>query len=233
MIDIIVDVPSRGRPHNIVRLINEWEKTTSHKSLLHVIVDADDPTLEDYLAIPAPEFMQLTVQSENRGLNAVSNAAAVEDAKNCWIVGNMGDDHLPRTKDWDLRIIEALWGQSGVAYGDDLLQGENLPTAAFLTADLVRLLGFYAPPTLTHLMIDVFWLHLGRATFLVYLPDVIIEHMHPANGKGEFDDGYAEWNSPLMVQRDGAAWIDYLDRDWPRDLKKLRNAYMAPRKGHR
>jgi hypothetical protein len=60
----------------------------------------------------------------------------------------MGDDHRPRTKGWDQAYLDALRELgTGIVYGDDLLQGEKLPTQCAMTADIVRALGHMAPPT--------------------------------------------------------------------------------------
>jgi hypothetical protein len=58
--------------------------------------------------------------------------------------------------------------------------------------------------TLRHLYIDNYWLELaGAAGCLTYLPDVVIEHMHPAYGKAEWDESYRRVNSPEMYGADG------------------------------
>ena len=55
------------------------------------------------------------------------------------------------------------------------------------------------PPGMIHLYFDNFWLDFGRAMGkITYLPDVIIEHMHPAVGKAVLDAGYQEVNAPEM-----------------------------------
>lgn len=215
-----VIVPSRGRPKNIERLVSDFIDTATTDVTLHVVVDHDDPELEHYLKIEA-RFLDMEVQTQ-RGLNNILNAAAVLEAQYPTdIVGFMGDDHAPRTIGWDQRIEEALHEGTGVAYGNDLLMGAEIPTAAFITSDLIRCLGFYSPPALTHLCLDVFWKLLGEATTLHYFDDVIIEHMHPANGKAEFDERYAAVNNPEMVQRDAAAWYYYRDHEWPFDRARL------------
>lgn len=220
---LTVIVPSRGRPQNIERLVQDWIDTVTADAILHVLVDADDPELDGYLKIEGAPFLDLQVQPE-RGLNRILNNAAVIEASYTEIVGFMGDDHAPRTIGWDQRILEVLSGNTGVAYGDDLLMGETIPTAAFITSNLVRCLGWYSPPALTHLCLDVFWKLLGEATTLHYLPEIVIEHMHPANGKAEFDERYAAVNNPEMVKRDADAWYAYLGAEWPFDRARLHAA---------
>jgi hypothetical protein len=98
-------------------------------------------------------------------------------------------------------------------YGNDLLQGANLPTAVFMTSDIIRALGWMVPPSLQHLYVDDSWRDLGRsAACLQYLPDVVIEHVHPfALGadhrpKAELDDGYRRVNAPGVYAADEAAY---------------------------
>lgn len=219
---MIVIAPSRGRPQNIERLVGDWLDTATTDADLYVVIDADDPERDRYLKIEAP-FLRIEVQPQ-RGLNRILNSAAIVEASYYSIVGFMGDDHAPRTIGWDQKIRDVLEGSTGVAYGDDLLMGEKIPTAAFITSDLVRCLGWYSPPALTHLCLDVFWKHLGEASSLHYLPEIVIEHLHPANGKAVFDERYAAVNNPGMVQRDSAAWYAYLGNDWPFDRAKLHAA---------
>ena len=97
-------------------------------------------------------------------------------------------------------------------YGNDLLQGENLPTQVAMTSDIVRALGYMCPPTLTHLFVDNFWLSLGRtADCIRYLPDVVVEHMHPAAGKAEWTPGHMRVNTHAMKNRDEDAFRDYVE----------------------
>jgi hypothetical protein len=124
----------------------------------------------------------------------------------------MGDDHMPRTVGWDAAYLEALRELgTGLVYGNDLLQGSSLPTQVAMTTDIVRALGYMAPPDLTHLYVDNFWRDLGRsAGCLRYLPDVIVEHRHPAAGKAQWDAGYARVNNSAMYEHDATAYEQYI-----------------------
>jgi hypothetical protein len=141
------------------------------------------------------------------------------------VIGFMGDDHRPRTYAWDMEMLNAvdLLDGTAIVYGNDLLQGENLPTAVFITSDIVKALGYYQPPELVHLFFDNFWRDLGRAAFcLRYMPDVIIEHMHPAAGKAEWDERYLEVNAGGMYEHDEAAYRQYVeDGRFAADVEKV------------
>lgn len=202
---MLVIVPSRGRPQNIERLMKAWQDTHTEATMI-VGVDEDDPTLDDYLTLGSCEI------GPRQGMVGTLNTLAARHANDYDNLGFLGDDNLPRTVGWDTRIDEALTAAgTGVAYGNDLIHGERLPTAAFLTANIIRALGWFTLPTLRHLYVDNCWQALGEALgSLTYLPDVIIEHLHPIAHKAEWDEGYVRVNAPDYYAHDAAAferWI--------------------------
>jgi hypothetical protein len=136
----------------------------------------------------------------------------------------MGDDHLPRTQGWDKAFIQALKHNAGIAYGDDLLQGENLPTAYATTREVVDELRGMTFPGCIHLYFDNFVKQLGiDLKSLKYLPDVIIEHLHPAAGKAKLDEGYERVNQPLWYEQDLLTLQKYVRSQEYADLvEKLR-----------
>ena len=200
-----VIVPSRGRSANVRALKEAWDATAALAHLT-VAVDADDPSRDAYLAEAGD-----VVLGPRLRMAGTLNKVALERATRYDYIGFMGDDHRPRTAGWDEEIRETLAKMgTGIVYGDDLLQGKNLPTAVFMTSNIIRALGYMAPPGLIHLYLDNFWLDLGTAAdVLRYLPDVLIEHMHPTNGKAPMDAGYAEVNDPAMYAADSETYVTY------------------------
>lgn len=139
-------------------------------------------------------------------------------------VGFMGDDHRVRTKGWDLELAEAA-GHWGMAYGDDGIQGEYLPTAMVMSADILRTLGYMGPPTLWHMYIDNFWLKIAQGLgTMAYRGHVKIEHLHHSVGKSEVDASYNATNSERVYERDRLAWEQYLRGQYLDDMEKLRHA---------
>lgn len=200
-------VPSRGRPSNIARLAEGWF-TTGAVAHLVVCVDSDDPELIGYESVAEDFDLVLRVGTPSR-IGPILNEVAPALAPNYDVIGFMGDDHLPRTLGWDAEI-EAASTPWTVVYGNDLLQGPNLATAAFLGTGIVQTLGKFVPEGFEHLYLDNFWMGLGRGLgTLTYLPHVVIEHLHYINGKAPQDALYAEVNSAGMYQRDGARWHEY------------------------
>lgn len=217
MPDLVVLVPSRGRPAAAAELVQAFAATSTADSRLVFVLDDDDPTLPAYhealaALVPLPAGHTTYIMSapnEPGTMVAALNKAAVAAGGSDWFaIGFMGDDHRPRTSGWDAAYLEALHELgTGIAYGNDLLQRGNLPTQCAMTADIVRALGWMAPPVLRHLYVDNFWLDLGRAADCIrYLPDVVVEHMHPVAGKAAVDDGYARVNAAEVYTADEHAY---------------------------
>ncbi len=213
---MILLVPSRGRPQNIAEL-KEAVYSTAHGDVRFIVaLDDDDPTVNEYTQIENVEFWVGTSKRLGPWLNELAPQLAKDDS----VVGFMGDDHRPKSEGWDLRMIEAV-GHKGIAYGNDLIQGPNLPTAVFMTSNIVEQLGYMCPPGLIHLFIDNAWLEWGRgAECLTYLDDVIIEHVHPLKGKAAQDVTYeAAWS---YGNADAATWETYKESNLAHDIELIK-----------
>lgn len=220
-------VPSRGRPQAAHDVVTAFRHTCEAATRLVFAVDADDPTLPDYQAIVENESeAHVFVGPRESSMVRTLNAAAVHYAEhgNTFAIGFLGDDHRPRTDGWDRAYFNALHTMgTGIVYGNDLLQGENLPTQAAMTTNIISAIGHMAPPDLTHLFVDNYWKALGQgAECLAYLPEVIVEHVHPYAGKAEMDEGYYRVNAPTMYQRDSLEYSGYAARQLPSDIAKVK-----------
>lgn len=221
---MLVIVPSRGRPDNIRELIEAWESTRTYAALL-VVVDDDDETLPGYVEVmdSAPDWSRLEITPRKR-LGPTLNDYAMRNVELYDILGFMGDDHRPRTPQWDKRFAMAIaqMGGTGVAYGNDLIQGANIPTAVWLSSCIVETLGYMCPPDLTHLFLDNSWKAWGEGIHkLSYLNDVVIEHCHPVAHKSEWDDTYRECNSGEVWSADEAGFKAYMSGAYQSDIDKV------------
>lgn len=225
--ELHVIVPSRGRPENIARLVQAFRDTANWRfTALTVVVDHDDPQLPRYRELVSRShgsWWDLVVQDRHRKLGPVLNAAAARLAGGYPYIGFMGDDHLPRSPLWDEQLVWELKGKPGVAYGNDLFQSSNLPTAVVMSSDLVRVLGYMQPPQLVHLYFDDFWKALGDGVGnLRYRGDVVIEHLHPIAGKAAWTPEYAWTTSAELLGEDGVRYMRYMADEWPAELARLR-----------
>lgn len=225
--DMTVLVPTRGRPQTIRPMVEAWW-TTQTQARLVFAVDDDDPELPAYLAeyrhlIEGRDPFKMHVGPRLRLAGTLNELTALH-APHAAAIGFLGDDHRPRTVGWDTRFAECLSGGAGVVYGNDLLVGDRFPTAVMMTSDIPLALGYFCPPGFVHLCLDLVWKDWGHGMGrITYLDDVIIEHLHPANGKAVFDERYAEVNSAEQVHADSTAYYDYRDNGGlAADIEKLR-----------
>jgi hypothetical protein len=224
---LVMLVPSRGRPQNVVDLMDACMDITTVDTQLAVIVDDDDPLLQNYHGLlKGNQFAELVVVPKQRigppaKICQILNWYAPLFAARHPYVGFMGDDHRPRTKGWDEELTLAL-DRPGVAYGNDLFQQQNLPTACVISSELVLALGYMCPPPCHHLFLDDFWKLLGAtAGNLAYLPDVVVEHCHPGAGKAEWDAGYTYSMSIETMDGDRQRYNQFLSTDWPVDKQRV------------
>lgn len=160
MDSLAVVVPSRGRPHTIAELAAAFRGTCTERTWLLFAVDEDDPQYLAYRdavgeATVAGMRVQLVAQPSGTMVSALNHAArhllAAPSAAVPEAIGFMGDDHRPRTQGWDRAYLDALTFLPGIVYGNDLIQGANLPTQCAISASVVRALGHMAPDTLTQI----------------------------------------------------------------------------------
>jgi len=221
MKEMIILVPTRGRPSNAVELLAEHDKLSTHSDILFII-DANDPEHDQYeFEVGADKCM--TIENETRGMaypiNKAANAIVKENKYQYFAF--LGDDHRPRTAGWDGILIQAMQRRPSMAYSNDLLQGERLPTMITMTSDIVAALNGMVPPKMKHLYLDNFWKKLGQDLgALTYLDHVIVEHMHPVAGKAEWDEGYKEVNATEIYAFDALAYQNYIQSEAYELLKR-------------
>jgi hypothetical protein len=220
MRDLALIVPSRGRPHNVARLIEAMDAKCRGDTSLILGVDDDDPAVDQYRSFSSPEVVILDGM---RGqLVQWLNVLACSFVDQFQAIGHIGDDNVPRTVGWDVRIMESL-ERNLFCFGDDLDPGRvpgSLSIHAFMRSEVVRTLGYMGPPSIQHMYVDPVWFAWGTATSIEFLPDVILEHMHyTVNGKAPYDESYA--HSTGLIPRDCAAYNDYCDHGLNVDIEKL------------
>jgi GT2 family glycosyltransferase len=230
MVDLAIITPTRGRPRQFAELVEAVNQTAAGDVQIWAGLDYDDES--DYLAalVDVPGAGRIvSYRGERRSLSAWTNflaAQAVESSEPPRYLASLGDDHRPRSGCWDRDLIGAIeqLGGSGIAYGNDLLQGEKLPTAWVVSADIVRTLGWMMLPVCDHMYVDDATLALGQASGrIVYCPDVVIEHLHPEAGKADWDESYLASNADERFAKDGEAFTRWQrEGGLAADVAKLR-----------
>ena len=184
MTDLVLLVPSRGRPDKITRLVEACERTCTADTALVFGFDNDDPRLQANILAADGAMIHVAAR---KGLGGTTN--------DLWSIygtapytGSIGDDMVPVTPGWDARLMEAC-GPCGMAYPRDGRR-DDIPEIIVMTSDIPAALGWVCEPTLTHWYVDNVWSDLGRAAgCITYCADVLVEHRHPNVPGGDSPDG--------------------------------------------
>lgn len=210
--DLVVLIPTRGRPDNAVALEQAFVDTNT-KAKRFYVVDFNDETRSQY-SWKLPVESVIMIHNETSGMAYPLNYVARQFIGEFDNFAFMGDDHRPRTANWDEKFVEELYTGSDIVYGNDLFQGSALPTAVAMSGEIVEALRGMVPDSQRHLYLDNFWLKLGQDLGRIkYMPDVIIEHCHAFNGKAPMDENYARVNAPEVYSADKVAFDNYIASD--------------------
>ena len=225
MRDLLIITPTRGRPGSAQRLAFAVLATATAATDLILAIDDDDPSYDD---LAAGERLML-IRGPRMTCPAWTNKVAGFMGDQYRALASLGDDHVPLTPGWDTLMLDAIAGMggTGIAYGDDGLQHENLPTAPVISSDIPAVLGWMMLPACWHLFCDNVWLDLGRAAgCLRYLPQVAIRHLHYTSGLSPLDATYAE-AAPSWAP-DEAAYHAWRRDEMAADVEKIRKLLREP-----
>lgn len=214
---MLLIVPSRGRQEKIIKFKEYFDKNTT---IADLCIGIDEDEVDKY-----PRFNDVIYDiNPNMKLGPKLNAISSKFCKDYEYIAFMGDDHWIKTYAWDKKLLSPLKDiRYGMSYGNDLIQGERLPTAVVINSEIISRLGYMCPPNQEHLYLDDFWLMLGTVLGTIhYVPDVIIEHMHFSVGKSDNDEIYSASNAPSLYESDLIKYQFYLSDQFPQDLMRLK-----------
>jgi len=216
-------IPSRGRPDNIKRWMQAIEDTEATVDV-YVGIDPDDPKYDDYWRLSL-QYKNLYIDegTERQRFGPTLNRLCSRVVNDYKYIMWAGDDHMPRSKHWDKEYIGELEKlKVGIVYGNDLVMGEAIATQLAMTSNIVEALGYAVPEGFVHLYIDNYFMELARSIGkLVYLPEVIVQHMHPCAGMAQEDQTYIEANSPENWTNDRIRLEKYMQEELESDKQKL------------
>jgi hypothetical protein len=201
---ISILLPTRGRPKQAERFLQSVAEMTSDSSRIEVILYVD----EDDSASHAIQCDELSINKiigprlPMGGLNTACFERSTGD-----IIVPLNDDMVLRTSGWDERVIEIherFDDRVYLTYPNDLHTGEMLCSTPILSRRTCENLTHPFPDVYQggfidyHLM-DIFKrLQVLGENRIVYLGDVVIEHLHYQYGKSKVDATY-EQRGPLNV----------------------------------
>lgn len=211
MRDLGIFVPTR-RPRNCVRLWRAMKETCQADTTLVLGVDDDDPDMIMYP--PGPGYLVLP---DTRYVTAWVNAMSERLAGEYKAIGHFGDDNLPTTPGWDEQVLEALEDKP-FTFADDCYPSRapgTLSCHIFMRREVYDALGYFGPPEISHMYVDVAWYAWCVAAGHTFLADVKIPHLHYTTGYPN-DETYAR--SYARTAADLAAWHAYSRREGPGGL---------------
>jgi hypothetical protein len=201
MKNIAIIIPTRSRPSNIQRLHEQWFRITDTSISTDCIIVLDNDNEAEYPRLEG--FRYIVVHNTVRGVVNPLNQAAIQVCNEYEYLGFWGDDHFPQTTNWNSQFYNSLKskGKYAMVYGDDGIQGQNLPTHIVMDSLIVRRLGYMGHPEFRHLYLDDFWKYIGNYFgTLIYMSEVKIEHKHYCVGKAPMDELYELNNSNIAFQ---------------------------------
>lgn len=218
---MLVLVPSRERPHNVERLAAAASHTMSGAGELLFIFDDDDPRLDDSISAASMHGFRYEVQERLITVPKINRAASRHLDER--IIMFVGDDHVPLTMDWDKSITGAIDDLGGTGYAYPWALGRaDVPEVCAISSNIVRALGWFGLPAISHYYVDNVWADIGNgARCITFLSDVILEHMHFARGRGPRDH-----ISLLAIEHTAAdhqAYMTWRDRQMAADVNTVRS----------
>jgi len=217
--DLLVIVPSRGRPASVLRLIAACAVTCRADTLLYFGFDLDDSEVEANIRAADGALYDTGPRDT---LTGWTNKIAAANPGMPYLA-SIGDDMVPCTDGWDERLLQVLEDNGpGFAYPNDLRR-TDIPEAVVISRAVVDALGWMSPPFVGHWYQDNVWADLGRATgSLHYLHDVIVDHRHP-NVTGEAADATYH-DAARGFDKDLAAYQQWRLKGMAADVARVRKA---------
>jgi hypothetical protein len=208
-----------GRFKRLQSCLDSYLEFTENLSDINVILDEDDLINYDYL--DNYKFIKKHIAPVGLTLMQKINTVSLFLAEEYRYLAFIGDDIVFKTK-WESEFISELSKTTnGLVYGNDLHQGRNLATHPCITSNMIKAVGFYGCPAVEHNFFDVYWLEIVRLAGTVkYLPNVIMEHMHPNAGKNPYDYISAKINNNLIS--DQQRYKDYMLENKMSDIIKIK-----------
>ena len=221
MNQIVIFCPTRGRNENHKRLAASFLATNPQRTTLVFSLDADDQ--QNYERV-TDERIEYVVGEPARLIQILNRMAHFYERKaGSEIFGLLGDDCIFQTTAWEAQVVDAYNDGALVIAPSDGLRDSRFPNHYFVAVELVRAIGFMAPPELEHLYGDNFLFDIGHAIGRYrYLPLVYIEHRHYIKDASLKDATYARANSDEQNKRDGAAYARYCKDHFQDDVEHLK-----------
>lgn len=230
--DLLVIVPTRGRRANCERLIESFAATASPGTDLLFVTDPDDR--DTYAGMNWGPAAEAALEPRDYLVGKL-NKTAVAMADVYDVIAWFGDDCVFRppaedgTPPWDQAMLGMLaeMGGTGWVYADDKRRND-VPEHWMCSSDIIRELGWYACPRMSHYLIDNVVAELGKRSGLIrYCPQAVVEHMHYSVAPGTERDEVYQSTEEMFGAADHQAFLGWRADEMPYQVARLRRAFSA------
>jgi hypothetical protein len=206
-------LPSYGRPEKLLAL---RDAPGGMPEDLVVLVNEDDPRRADYEATSAWPIH--FVPAGSRVCDVWREVYRLFPNESCY--GVLSDDLIPMTPGWHEKMAEAAGKHHFANPRGGPMWPQKLRSAVCIGGDLVRAMGYLAPPGFNHNFVDDVWDLIGKTFRLIKpLADVTVEHRHPLFGTAEADATHTRGSADFEQDRarfeqwrTGGEWVDVAQR---------------------
>jgi hypothetical protein len=210
-IELSLVVPTRGQIPRLSRFLESITTTASNLSSIEVIliVDEDDEAYKEF----AYEEVFLKKVLVSPGTNASDLRTAGYNASVGRYIMLLTDDVIVKTRDWDDKILSVFRrfpDQIALAHVNDTIFKDKLCVFPVVSRKYCEIVGGISPPNYKRYRIDdhifnIFnMLGVLGCRRIVYLPDVIFEHIHYVIGK----DGQREYHPDYKIMESDARYFE-------------------------
>ena len=221
---ITILLPTKKRPNNVIRFVDNVLATAENPSDIEICYYLDD---DDSLSLPGVQYSAERINTQaiqgnlkigSQIYNELYRIASGE------IFLLAADDIIFNTPKWDALVVDAFNKQEDkimYVYGEDGFQHGRIGTHGFIHNNWIEILGYVLPTKLSFAYADEWITELAqRVKRNVFLPDLLIEHLHPCCNKAPSDETY---RTRAEVSGDHAAFYKSLEGDRVADAKKLQD----------
>lgn len=222
--DLLVMVPTRGRREQCERLLKSFTETAQESTELLFIMDGDDEST--YAGMDWGKASTAVI-SPRYSLTGKLNRTAAEWVDEFTALMFVGDDHVFRTPGWDEIMLDQLMemGGSGMVYPNDMRR-VDVPEIIMISSDVVKVMDYFALPSVKHYYIDNAWAELGKRSGLIrYCPGAVVEHLHYSVCKDTAVDATYTEAENAWGDSDLRAFHEWRGSGMPDEVARLRRAF--------
>ena len=220
-------VPTRGRRARCERLLESFTATAGPDTDLLFITDADDQ--ETYAGMDWGRASSAVLEPRDY-LTGKLNKTAMAMADTYDVLAWLADDCVPETPGWDKLMLATLkdeLGGSGWVYPDDKRRSD-VPEHWMVSSDVVKTLGWFAPPHVQHFYCDNIVGELGkRAGLIRWCPEAVIRHEHYSVARDVEHDEVYQSAEEMFGASDLAAFQEWRSSQAANEVSLLRRAFSA------